>query len=89
MNEKAGLRDLDDAEIIDVELDVIEHSDCEEKPVNTKKVKVVKTKKSGTGPIACRPAADRIHIDSTPSRMRNNSQDLLANISQVLDPNLR
>ena len=53
MNEKAGSRDLDDAEIIDAEPDVIELSDCEEKLVNKKAVKVVKTEKSGTGPVAC------------------------------------
>lgn len=89
MNEKAGSRDLDDAEIIDAEPDVIELSDCGEKPANKKAVKVVKTEKSGTGPVARRPTADRIHTESTRSRARNNSQDLLANISQVLDPNSR
>jgi hypothetical protein len=93
MNEKAGSRDLDDAEIVDAEPEVIELSDCEEKPVNRKAVnlKVVKTEKSasGTGPVARRPAADRIHTDSTRSRARNDSQNLLANISKVLDPNLR
>ena len=94
MNEKAGSRDLDDADIVDADIaepEVIELSDCEEKLVNRKtdKVQVVKTEKSGTGPIARRPAADRIHADSKRSRARNNSQDLLANISHVLDPNLR
>jgi hypothetical protein len=87
MNEKAGSRDLDDAEIVDAELEVIELSDCE-KLVNRKAVKVVKTEKS-TGPVARRLPADRIHTDSTRSCARNNGQDLLANISQVLDPNMR
>ena len=87
MNEKAGSRDLDDVEIVDAEQpEVIEVSDCEEKKVISK---IVKTEKSGIGPIARRPAADRIHTHSTRSRTRNNSQDLLTNISQVLDPNLR
>ena len=86
MNEKAGSHDLDDNEIVDAELEVIEFSDSEEKPVNKK---VVKTEKSGTtGPVARRPAADHIHADSTSSRTCNSSQDLLANISQVLNPNL-
>ena len=92
MNEKAGSRDLDDTEILDAELEpeVIELSDCEEKPVISRKgVKVVKTEKSGNGPVARRPTADRIHTDSTRSRARNNGQELLANISQVLDPNAR
>jgi len=90
MSEKAGLCDLDDDEIVDAKLEVIELSDCEEKLVNRKAVKVVvKTKKSGTGPVARHPAADHIHADSMHSHARNNSQDLLANISQVLDPNLQ
>jgi hypothetical protein len=94
MNAKAGSRDLDDVDIVDA-ADVIElsdYDDSDEKLVNNKKaVKVVKTEKSGTvtGPVARRPAADRIQANSTRSRARNNSQDLLANISQVLDPNLR
>lgn len=96
MNEKAGSRDLDDVEIVDADIagldsDVIELSDCEEKLVDRKAVnlKTVKSEKSGTGlgPVARRPTADRIRNNST--RARNNSQDLLANISQVLDPNLR
>jgi hypothetical protein len=88
MNEKAGSCDLDDDEIVDAELEVIELSD-DEKLVNRKAAKVViKTEKSGTGPVARRPASDCIHVDSTHSRARN-SHDLLANISQVLDPNLR
>ena len=91
MNEKAGSRDLDDDEIVDADPEVIELSDGEEKLVNRKAVKdlkAVKTEnlKSGTGPVARRPAADRIHL--TRSRA-HNSQDLLANISQVLDPNIR
>ena len=89
MNEKAGLHDLDNAEIIDAEPEVIELSDCDEKPVNKKVVKVVKTEKSLTGPVAHRPTVDHIHADSTRSHTRNNSQDLLANISQVLNPNSR
>ena len=90
MNEKAGSRDLDDDEIVDAEPEVIELSDCDEELVDRKAEKVVvKVEKSGTGPVARRPAADRIHAVSTCSRARNNSQDLLANISQVLDPSLR
>lgn len=93
MNVKAGSRDLDDIDIVDAEPEVIElsdYDDSEEKLVNNKKaVKVVKTEKSSTGPVARRPAADRIQANSTRSRARNNSQDLLANISQVLDPNQR
>lgn len=91
MNEKACSRDLDDIEIVDADIadpDVIELSDCDsEKVFDRKALKTVKTEK-GTGPVARRPAADRIHPNST-RRARNNSQDLLANISQVLDPNLR
>ena len=94
MNEKAGSRDLDDAEIVDAEpeVPVIELSDSDEKPVNNgKAVKGVKMEKSSTqaGPVARRPTADRIRADSTRSRARTNSQDLLANINQILDPNLR
>ena len=89
MNEKAGLHDLDNNEIVDAEPEVIELSDYDEKLVNRKVEKVViKTKKSGTGPVACHPAADHIHADSTCSRAQNNNQDLLANISQVLNPSL-
>jgi hypothetical protein len=74
MNEKAGSRDLDDDEIVDAEPEVIELSDCDEKLVNRKVEKVVvKTEKSGTGPVARHPAADCIHADSTHSRARNNS----------------
>lgn len=87
MNGKVGSRDLDD-EIVDAEPEVIKLSDCEEKLVNTRKAvkAVVKTEKSGTGPVAHCPTADRIHADLMRSRARNHSQDLLANISQ---PNLR
>jgi hypothetical protein len=74
MNEKAGSRDLDDDEIVDAEPEVIELSDCDEKLVNRKVEKVVvKTEKSGTGPVACRPAADCIHADLTHSHAQNNS----------------
>ena len=88
MNEKAGLHDLDD-EIVDAELEVIKLLDCDEEVVNRKAEKVVvKTEKSGTGQVARRPAADHIHAVSTRSCACNNSQDLLANISQVLNPSL-
>ena len=67
MNEKAGSRDLDNAEIIDAEPEVIELSDCDEKPVNKKVIKVVKTEKSLTGTVARHPTVDCIHADSTHS----------------------
>ena len=69
---------------------MIELSDNEEKPANNgKAVKGSKVDKSSAGPVAHRPAANHIHTDSMRSRACTDSQDLLANISQVLDPNLR
>ena len=88
MNEKAGLHDLDDDEIVDAKPEVIEPLNCDEKLVTRKAKKVVKTEKYGTGPVAHHPAADHIHAVSTCSCACNNSQDFLANISQVLDPSL-
>ena len=88
MNEKVGSHDLDD-EIVDAEPEVIELLDCDEELANRKAEKVVvKTEKSGTGPVAHHPAADHIHAVFTHSCAGNNSQDFLANISQVLDPSL-
>jgi len=90
MNEKVGSHDLGDDEIVDAEPEVIELSDCDEELVNRKAEKVViKTEKSGTSPVVHHSTADCIHAVSTCSHACNNSQDLLANISQVLDPSLQ
>ena len=68
---------------------MIELLDYDEKLVNRKVEKVVvKIEKSGTDPVAHHPAADCIHADLTCLHAQNNSQDLLANISQVLDQSL-
>lgn len=87
MNEKAGSRDLDDEDIVDVDPEVIEISESE-KDMDDKKV-VVKAEKAQTGPVARRLGTDRISAVSSHTRSRNNGQALLANISKVLDPNTR
>lgn len=82
MNEKAGSRDLDDGDIVDAsDAIVITSDDEDDKPVD-RKVKVEKTQ----GPIARRPPADRV---TTRNTARNTSQNLLASISNVLDPDTR
>lgn len=82
MNDKAGSRDLDDGDIVDASDAIIITSDDEDdKPVE-RKVKVEKTQ----GPIARRPPADRV---TTRNTARNTSQNLLATISNVLDPDTR
>jgi len=79
MNKKAGSCDLDDGDIVDASDAIIITSDDEDdKPVDTK-VKVEKTR----GPIARCPPADRV---TTQNDARNTSQNLLATISHVLDP---
>lgn len=90
MNDKVGSRDLDD-EIIDAGLEVIEVSDCDEELADIKAEKKVgvKTEKSGPGFVACCPAADHVQpANLAHSCAHNNGQDLLANISQVLNPTL-
>jgi hypothetical protein len=90
MNEKAGSRDLDDEDIVDAEPNVIEVSDADEKGItphhNGAKLTV---KAEYAGPVARRPAANRISMDSSRTGTRNSSRDLLTNISQALDPSLR
>jgi hypothetical protein len=82
MNEKAGSHDLDDVDIVDVSDAIIITSDDEDnKPVDIK-VKVEKTR----GPIAQRPPTDHV---TTRNTARNTSQNLLATISNVLDPDTR
>lgn len=90
MNEKAGSRDLDDEDIVDAGPEVIEVSDADEKGMIPRQddVKPV-VKAEHTGPVARRPAANRISTDSSRTANRNHSRDLLANISQVLDPSAR
>lgn len=82
MNDKAGSRDLDDEDIVDVSDGVVVISDDDEgaKTVD-KKVKVEKG--LAQGPVARRPPTDRITARSS---ARNTSQDLLATISHALDP---
>lgn len=94
MNDKAGSRDLDDEDIVDVD-EVMEISDDDDdndplpkkssKP-SDKKV-VIKTEKED-GPVARRATSDRIQPQAKASR-RNGNQDILANISNALDPRIR
>jgi hypothetical protein len=90
MNEKAGSRDLDDEDIVDAAPEVFEVSDADEKSTISRcdDVKPI-VKAEHTGPVARRPATNRISTDSSRTRNRNDSRDLLANISQVLDPSVR
>ncbi|EDQ99283.1 uncharacterized protein LACBIDRAFT_316771 [Laccaria bicolor S238N-H82] len=82
MSEKAGSRDLDDEDIVDASDAIIITSNEEDvKQVNVK-VKVEKPRV----PIARRPPADCIATQNT---ARNTSQDLLATITNVLDPDTR
>lgn len=82
MNEKAGSRDLDDGDIVDASDAIVITSDEEDDKHVDMKVKVEKTR----GPIARRPPADRI---ATRNTARNTSHNLLATISNVLDPDTR
>lgn len=85
MNNKAGSRDLDDADIIDAddEIDLIVPSDDE---VNLKPTTTVKTEniqqRQLTTPVAHRPPNDRARS----AHGRNTSHNVLMNISEVLDP---
>lgn len=91
MNKKAGSRTLDDEEIVDADdsVVVISNDDDDQKPpVKPAINKKIKTEAQGKscGPIACRPPADQI---SGSRNSRSAGQDLLANISNALDPSFR
>jgi hypothetical protein len=89
MNEKAGLCDLDDEDIIDADPEVIEVSESEEKDMalcTDDKQVVIKVEKAQTGPFAHHVGADHISVESSHIHSCNNGQALLANISKVLDP---
>ncbi len=79
MNEKAGSRDLDDEDIIDVDND-LKSSDEENIPVK-KNTTVVQPQVRG--PVARRPATDCLagSVNTGPRRC-NNAQDILQNISR-------
>ncbi|KAK0443814.1 hypothetical protein EV421DRAFT_512944 [Armillaria borealis] len=83
MNEKAGSRDLDDEDIVDVDND-LESSDEENIPV---KKNTAAVQPQVRGPVARRPATDCLAGSvNTGPRRRNNAQDILQNISSVLSP---
>lgn len=97
LNDEAGSRDLDDDEIADIywsESDrgddavVVISSDNEDEnippPPRKLKGKVKAEPGSANGPVARRPANDRL-----PSRARNSGKDILANISNALDPDIQ
>ena len=94
MNEKAGSRDLDDEDIIDAE-EVMEISDddADDHPQQKKTSKQSEKKVSikaekEDGPVARRATSDRIQPQPRGSS-RNSNQDILANISNALDPRAR
>jgi hypothetical protein len=89
MNDKAGLCDLDDEDIVDAAPEMIEVSDSDEKGSNDDTKPPTKAKKSLTGPVAHRPPANRIPMTSSRTRLHNHGQDLLENISHILDPEVR
>ncbi|KAK0489863.1 hypothetical protein EDD18DRAFT_1359204 [Armillaria luteobubalina] len=83
MNDKAGSRDLDDNEIIDVD-NVHESSDEENIPV---KKSTILVQPPIQGPIACHSATDYLtNSVNTGPHQCNNAQDILQNISSVLSP---
>jgi hypothetical protein len=90
MNEKAGSCDLDDEDIIDVEPKIIEVSDSDEKGAASgcDSVKLA-VKAKHTGPVAHCPAANYPSVDSSHTHTCNHSQNLLNNLSQVLDPSVQ
>lgn len=101
MNEKAGTRDLDDSEIIDLAGDINDDddapisisSDDDEHPPATSSKKTVSVKiepdSTTLGPIARRANSNRLQ---TPARLprasRTTPLDLLNSISRSLDPGL-
>ncbi|KAJ7575230.1 hypothetical protein C8J56DRAFT_1007765 [Mycena floridula] len=89
MMDKAGSHDLDDDEIANEEpIDVSSDSDSDGNKENrnpVKKKSIVKTE-PGLGPVARRPAADRLPTRSTGPRRSNPGQDLLSTISSALTP---
>ncbi|KAF8335506.1 hypothetical protein F5887DRAFT_1079147 [Amanita rubescens] len=85
MNDKAGSRDLDDADIIDVDNDNHEESD-DELPT-TQRVSKVKSE-TAPGPVARRVASDKLST-STTTGSRNTSRNLLTGIQEALTPSAR
>lgn len=87
MNEKAGSRDLDDDDIIDISSD---ESRSPSPAAPRRKKTAVKTEQPEpdlSGPIARRPASDRLTtVPRTSRTTRNASQDFLAHITTALDP---
>ena len=83
MNDKAGSRDLDDADIIDVDND---NASDDELPT-TQRVSKAKSE-TAPGPVACRVASDKLSTSMTTSS-RNASRNLLAGIQEALTPSAR
>ncbi len=83
MNDKAGSRDLDDADIIDVDND---NASDDELPT-TQRVSKAKSK-TAPGPVARRVASDKLSTSMTTSS-RNASRNLLAGIQEALTPSAR
>ena len=93
MNEKAGSRDLDDADIIDVDNDgdafILSDDEAVKKSESVPVSKAVSVKsEKGVGPIARHPPANRV-ATRPKSNTQNASQELLANLSKALDPRAR
>ena len=91
INEKAGMRDLDDDDIADNVVNVSSDDDNDDTapkpaPPVTKKSTVPAKKEQlleNSGPIARRAASDRI---TQPRQPRNASSNLLSTLSEALDP---
>lgn len=83
MSDKAGSRDLDDADIIDVDND---NASDDELPT-TQRVSKVKSE-TVPGPVARRVASDKLSTSTTTSS-RNASHNLLAGIQEALTPSAR
>lgn len=94
MNEKAGTRDLNDSDIADADNDAF-YSDDEEP--STKSIPAAKHTNAATttnentalGPVARRVISNRLPSNTTSGSNRNASHDLLASITNVLDPRSR
>lgn len=82
MNDKAGSRDLDDADIIDVDND----NASDDEPT-TQRVSKAKSE-TAPGPVARRVASDKLSTSMT-AGSRNASRNLLAGIQEALTPSAR
>ena len=83
MNDKAGSRDLDDADIIDVDNN---NASDDEQPA-TQRVSKAKSEMA-PGPVARRVPSDKLSTSMTTSS-RNASRNLLAGIQEALTPSAR